>query len=280
MNEYREKLTNANRIIIKVGTSTLTHSEGRINLRFMDEIACVISDLLDTGKEVVLVSSGAIGVGASKLGLSGHPKDLPGRQASAAVGQCELMNMYNSFFSKYGRKVGQMLLTKEILFNEEIKRNTINTFEALFLNGVVPIVNENDTISVEELVDLDSEKSSSRKNGISFGDNDTLSAIVSAICNADLLIILTDTDGFYDDNPSKNPDANLISIVKNLDDEIRECAYDSDSEHGTGGFVTKLEAAKIATEAGIDLVIARGDNPAVVRQILAGEDKGTLFVAE
>ncbi len=279
MSEYRKKLTNAKRIVIKVGTSSLTHSEGRINLRFMEEIACVISDLLDKGKEIVLVSSGAIRVGATKLGFSNRPKDLPGRQAAASVGQCELMNIYSSFFSKYGRKVGQMLLTGEIIFNEEIKRNTINTFEALFSNGVVPIVNENDTISVEALVDLDGEKDGSSKK-IGFGENDTLSAIVATICKADLLIIFTDKDGFYDDNPSTNPDAKLISIVENLDDGIKKFAFGSDSEHGTGGFVTKLEAAKIAVEAGIDLVIAGGDNPAVVRQILAGEDKGTLFVAE
>jgi len=278
MENYREKIAKAKRIVVKIGTSTLTYETGRINLKKLDGIALMLTDLVNRGKEIVLVTSGAIGVGAARMLLEERPEELMERQAAAAVGQCELMNMYSTFFSKHGRTVGQMLLTKEIIRNEEMKRNALNTLELLTRKGIIPIINENDTISTDELMDV-RKVGSKVSSKVSFGDNDTLSAIVAVICRADLLIILTDRDGLYDSEPDENPDAKLIPIVRSINGSIENSAGGNGSKFGTGGFITKIKAAKIVMDSGIDMVIANGDDPMVIDDILAGRDVGTLFTS-
>ena len=268
MKMSREFLKEANRIVIKVGTSTLTYGNGKMNLKRMDEIALVLSDLLNKDKKIVLVTSGAISVGAAKLKLEKRPSTIPEKQAVAAVGQCELMNMYSTLFSKYGQTVGQILLTKKVIEDKISKNNVINTFEALFNKGILPIVNENDSVSIEEI-----------KHIRNFGDNDTLSAIVAKLCKADLLIILTDTDGLHDDDPGRNPKAKLISTVEKIDENIEKVAGEAVSKMGTGGFITKIHAAKLVTESGINMVIANGEKPAIINDILNGKKVGTLFNA-
>jgi len=267
----REELKNAHRIVIKVGTSTLTYETGKINFTRIDKLARIISDLSNQGKEVVLVTSGAIGVGVDKLKLPERPKSIREKQAVAAVGQCELMHMYSKFFSEYGHIVAQILLTRDIVSDETCSRNVVNTFETLLAKGIVPIVNENDSVSIVEL-------KVGQKD--TFSENDTLSAIVSKLIRADLLIILSDIDGFFDGDPRKNPDSKLLSIIEEITPEIECFADGAGTKRGTGGMVTKLKAAKIATKAGVNVVLTNGSHPESVMDIINGEEIGTIFVGK
>lgn len=263
MNIYDE-ISNAQRIVIKVGTSTLTYPTGKMNLKRMDRLAMVLSDLHNKGKEIILVSSGAIGVAVGKLGLKEKPSETRYKQAVAAVGQCELMYLYDKFFSAYNNTVAQILLTKEDVAIPRRKRNTQNTFNALIELGIIPIVNENDTIAVDE---------------IEFGDNDTLSAIVADFIDADLLVLFSDIDGLYDKDPHKDSDAKLIRTVTDID-SVRDLAGGVGSNRGTGGMITKLDAAEIATGAGINMIITNGENIDAMYDILEGNEVGTLFVSK
>ena len=249
-------------IVIKVGTSTLTYETGKLNLKRLDILSRIISDLKNSGKRVVLVSSGAIGVGMSKLGMTQRPQSVKEKQAIAAVGQCELMSIYDRLFAEYGTVVAQILLTKDVLTNKERNDNIINTFNVLLDKGIVPIVNENDSISIDE---------------IKFGDNDTLSSIVSKIVNADTLIILSDIDGLYNKNPREYTDAKIIRQIDVIDNSVEEMASGAGSNRGTGGMITKITAAKMATETGTDVVIANGCDPHIIYDILDGEEIGTIF---
>ncbi len=251
-------------IVFKVGTSTLIHETGRLNLQRMEELVEVISDVMNRGNRVALVTSGAIGVGVGKLGLSSRPRDTAGKQAAATVGQCELMFMYDKMFSQYDHKVGQLLITKNDIADPRRHQNLVNAFEKLFDYGAIPIINENDAVAVEEIV---------------FGDNDSLSAEVAIVINADRLIMLTETDGLYDSNPFKNPEAKRISCVERIDDKVCACAGESTSSFGTGGMITKIHAAKRATEAGIETYVIGGSRPKDVYKLLEGEDVGTYFKA-
>ncbi len=255
------------RIVVKVGTSTLTYENGRVNLRRMEMLCKVLSDLHNSGKQIILVSSGAIGVGVGKLKLSRRPTETRYKQALAAVGQCEIMFLYDKFFGEYNNSVAQVLMTKNIITNDHSRQNVINTFQTLLEMGIIPIVNENDTVAIDELV------------GENFGDNDNLSAIVADILGADLLIILTDIDGLYDCDPRKNANAKKIPIVTHIDDEIRKMAGGSGSNRGTGGMTTKITAAAVATSAGINCCVMSGENPQNIYRLIEGEQMGTLFTA-
>lgn len=257
-------LKNSKRVVIKVGTSTLTYETGKTNLRRMERLVRVLADLSNSGIEVALVTSGAIGVGVGKLGLREKPKDTPSRQAAATVGQCELMFMYDKLFSEYGNVIGQLLITKSDVDDDERKNNLINSFEKLFEFGAIPIINENDSVAVEEIV---------------FGDNDTLSATVAKLINADALVILTDIDGLYSANPRENESAKLIPVVEEITDEIYALADGKGSSRGTGGMVTKLHAAKIATNVGIDTVIMNGSEPEDLYRLFDGRQVGTHFLS-
>ncbi len=258
-------ISNAKRIVVKVGTSTLTYETGKINIRRMVKLCSVLADLHNSGKEVVLVTSGAIGVGVGKLGLKERPKDIPGRQAAATVGQCELMFMYDKFFGENGVKTGQLLITKSDIEDDKRRENLENTFEKLFEYEVVPIINENDSVATEELV---------------YGDNDSLSAIVARLIKADALIILSDIDGLFDENPNENPDARLIPVVKEINDEIKALCGGAGTNRGTGGMITKINAAEIATEAGIPTVVMNGTAPQDIYKLIDGHSIGTLFTAK
>jgi len=264
MEDIRDKLQHSKKIVIKVGTSTLTYDNGKVNFTRIDRLARVVSDLSNQGLEVVLVTSGAIGIGVDRLKLPEKPKSIREKQAVAAVGQCELMHIYSKFFSEYGHIVGQILLTRDVIEDDNRRQNVINTFESLLEKGIIPIVNENDSVSVEE---------------IKFGENDTLSAIVAKLINADLLIILSDIDGFYESDPKKSPEAKIISAIYSITPEVEKRAGGAGTMRGTGGMKTKLYAAKIATAAKIDMVIASGKNPEIVMDILQGKDVGTIFVS-
>ena len=253
------------RIVVKVGTSTLTYENGKINLRRVDTLCKVLSDLRNCGHDVVLVSSGAIGVGMGKLSLPKRPTSTREKQALAAVGRCELMFMYDKFFSEYNNTVAQVLLTKYSVDNSHKKENVLNTFNTLLNMGIIPIVNENDTVAIDEL------------EGNNFGDNDMLSAIVATLVQADTLIILTDIDGLYTDNPRTNPDASHIDVVDEITDEIMHMAHGSGSNRGTGGMATKLNAAKCVTDQGIDCIVLNGDDPHTLYDVLNGTQTGTLF---
>ena len=250
------------KIVIKVGTSTLTHATGKINIRRVESLCRVISDLKNAGHEIVLVSSGAIGMGVGKLMLKEKPDDMPTKQAASAIGQCELMYVYDNEFSKYNHMIGQILITKSDIENDENHLNFKNTVTKLLEFGVIPIINENDTISTDE---------------ISIGDNDTLGAIVTTSVKADLMIILSDINGLYTENPRTNKDAKLISDVENLDEHILAMGKESGSMLGTGGMHTKLNAAKIVTDCGIDTIIANGSNPDILYDIIEGKPTGTFF---
>ena len=263
----RKALKDSKRIVVKVGTSTLTYENGSVNLMRIEKLSRVISDICNMGKEVVLVSSGAIGVGVGKLRLEKKPETIREKQAVAAVGQCALMHIYNKFFGEYSHVVAQVLLTRDVLENERMKNNVCNTFDTLLKKGI--IVNENDAISIDEI-----------QNILNFGDNDNLSAIVSTLVNADTLIILSDIDGFYDSDPRTNEDSKMLKEVYEITPEIEECAGGAGSNRGTGGMVTKLSAAKVATSNGIDMILANGENPEILIDILNGEDIGTMFVAK
>lgn len=255
-------LKSAKRIVIKIGTSTLTYDTGRINIRRFEILCKVLADIKNSGREVILVSSGAVGVGVAKLGLPCRPSDTPSKQAAAAVGQCELMYLYDKLFVEKNHKVGQVLLTRDVFENSLRLKNAQNTFERLIEMGAIPIVNENDTVSTEEL---------------EFGDNDTLSAMVAAITNADALIILSDIDGLFEEDPRKNPDARLISRVCTIDSHIEEIAGGAGTANGTGGMSTKIAAAKIAMESSITMAIINGESPALLYDLLDGLPVGTIF---
>lgn len=255
-------LRDARRIVFKVGTSTLTHAGGRTNIRRLSKLCSVLADLKNAGYEVALVSSGAIGVGVGKLGLPGKPADTAGIQAAACVGQCELMFMYDKFFSEFSYNVGQLLITKADVDDPERRQHLIDAMERMFAFNVIPIINENDSVAVEEIV---------------FGDNDTLSAVVAKLCRADALVIITDIDGFYSADPNADPDARLIPIIEEITPEMRQAAGDPGTSRGTGGMVTKLRAAGIATEAGIDTVIMNGADPTDIYKLVDGRSIGTYF---
>ena len=261
--DIREKIKNSRRIVVKLGTSTITYPQnGRINLKRVNEIAWVLSDIVNEGKNVVLVSSGAIGVGSTRLNFSERPKEVKKKQAAAAVGQAVLMQIYQSFFNEYNRNVAQILLTKDDINIKQRRTNIENTFETLFDMGVIPIVNANDTISTEE---------------IEFSDNDRLSALVAEIVNADLLIILTDIDGLYDKDPKYNEFAKRISYIEKITDDVISMAGENGSKYSVGGMITKIEAAKICNDNNINMIIANGENPKIINKLINGEDIGTFF---
>lgn len=262
INNRKEYLKNVKRIVVKVGSSSLTHSTGLLNLNRIENLVRQLSDAHNRGVEVILVSSGAIAAGIGKLGLKVRPKTIPEKQAAAAVGQGILLHMYEKLFSEYGKVVGQILLTREDISHRMRYLNASNTFYALLEQGVIPIVNENDAIVVDE---------------IKFGDNDTLSAMVATLVNADLLILLTDIDGLYDSNPKNNPDAKFIHYVDEITEEIIAAADGAGSSLGTGGMITKINAGKIATSSGSSMIIVNGDAPNILNRILDGEEVGTFF---
>ena len=253
------------RIVIKVGTSTLTHKTGRLNIRRMERLVKTLADIQNSGREIILVSSGAIGLGMSKMGLRERPKDTPMKQACAAVGQCELMYMYDKLFGEYNLNVAQILLTRYILETPR-KNNVENTFYKLIEHNIIPVVNENDTVAIDELE-------------LAVGENDSLAAHVGMICHADLLIIMSDIDGFFDGDPRSNPDAKLIPVVDKIDDRIRALAGDAVSGLGSGGMITKINAAEIAMDAGFDMAIINGRNPNILYDLFDGKQVGTVFLA-
>ena len=254
------------RIVVKVGTSTLAHPTGRLNIQRMEKLCKDLSDLKNMGHEIILVSSGAIAMGFGKLNLSERPKDVPTKQASAAVGQCELMYIYDKLFTEYNHTVAQLLITAPDIEEGGVrKQNFHNTLARLLELGALPVINENDTISTEEF-------------GI--GDNDTLSAIVAVTIQADLLILLSDIDGLFDGDPRKNPDAKLIDTVEKIDEHIISLGGGSGSNLGTGGMATKLRAAQMAPAAGCEMVIANGQSPEVLYDVAAGTRVGTRFLAK
>lgn len=251
-----------NRVVIKVGTSTLTYKTGHLNIRRIENLVKVISDLKNSGVEIVLVTSGAIGVGVSKIGLSQKPTDIPTKQAAASIGQCELMYMYDMQFNKYNHVVSQVLLTRYTVEDEKSHTNATNTLNRLLELGVIPIINENDTVSTDE---------------IEFGDNDTLSAIVAGLVQAEKLIILSDIDGLYTANPQKDPNAKLIPLVEEINDYIRSIAGGAGSALGTGGMTTKIHAAERMMKNGGDMHIINGDDPYLLYDVMDGKQVGTLF---
>ena len=252
------------RIVVKVGTSTLAHATGRLNIRHVEELVKVLSDLKNAGHEIILVSSGAIGMGVGKLNLPGRPADMPTKQAAAAVGQCELMYTYDKLFSQYNHTVAQILLTGEDVDHQDRRQNFENTMARLLELGALPIINENDTIATEE---------------IKVGDNDTLGAIVACSVKADLLVLLSDIEGLYTADPRKDPDARLIPVVEEVTSDIQALAGGVGSSLGTGGMATKLRAAKLVTAVGCDMVITNGEQPGRLYDIAQGKHVGTRFLA-
>lgn len=259
-----------NRIVIKVGTSTLTNDLGKSDLRAFDRIACVLSDIQNMGYEVILVSSGAIAVGTNKLNMKERPASMRMKQAAAAVGQCSIMYLYDKFFNDYDKTIAQILLNAEDIQQEEKKENLTNTFNALLEMGIIPVVNENDSVSYTEI------ESDERL----FGDNDMLSAVVAVLCRAKRLIILSDIDGLYDGDPRLHANARIIERVEQIDDTIYALAGGAGSRRGTGGMRTKLQAASLATAQGIDTVITNGKRPQALYDIVNGINAGTLFVGK
>ena len=255
------------RVVIKLGTSTLAHKTGKLNIRRMTNLVRVISDLHNAGREIIMVSSGAVGLGAGKLGLPEKPKDTKTKQAVAAIGQCELMHVYDDMFAKYSVTVAQILLTKAIINNPSHCDNFMNTVEKLVGMDVIPIVNENDTIAIDELE-------------LEIGENDSLSALVAELSRADLLLILSDIDALYDDDPRSNPDAKPIPLVEKITPEIEAVAGGAGTSLGTGGMSTKITAAKIATNAGIDMIIMNGRDPEKLYDLFEDKEIGTLFKAQ
>lgn len=266
--QIRARLASASRVVIKVGTSTITHDNGRFNLANMEHLCRSIANQMNHGREVILVSSGAIGVGVGRLRLKEKPRSIRDKQAIAAVGQCELMSMYSRLLTDYNYIVAQVLLTKDDIDDLHTRANIVNTFESLLEKDILPIVNENDTVSTREIY----------HNG-TFGDNDALSAIVAVLVKADLLIILTDIDGLYTRDPRAHSDASLISFVDQISDSIEDSAGDEGTKRGTGGMRSKILAARIATVAGVDTVIANGSVARIIDEVLAGQTVGTLFAA-
>lgn len=260
-------IRNKKRIVIKLGTSTLTHKTGKLNIRRMTNLTRVLSDIQNAGHEIILVSSGAVGLGVGKLNLPERPKDTPGKQAAAAVGQCELMHIYDEMFAKYSITVAQILLTKTIISMPDRVKNVRNAIDTLTRLNCIPIVNENDTVAIDELE-------------LEIGENDSLSAVVASIAGAEALIILSDIDGLYDSDPHTNPDAKIIPVVEEIDGYIEKIAGGAGSSLGSGGMATKINAAKIATAAGVDMVIMNGKNPEDLYRLFDGEELGTYFPAK
>ena len=261
---FREALKKAKRIVVKVGTSTITYANGKRNFSQIDRLARELSDLQNQGKEMILVSSGAVAVGVDRLGLPAKPSTIPGKQACAAVGQGVLMHTYEKFFADYGQIVAQVLITRTEAIDRHRYTNCRNTFMTLLQQGVIPIVNENDVVALDEL---------------KIGDNDNMSALVAGIVDADLVIILSDIDGLYTANPATHPEATLVHTVQEITPEIEASAGGVGSSRGTGGMATKIQAAKAATNSGIQLVIASGTEKNAIPRILQGEEIGTLFVS-
>lgn len=260
-----ELMKDKKRIVVKVGSSTLTHSEtGDMNLEKMERLVRVLTDWSNAGKEVVLVSSGAIAVGRKTMNITTRPKEQDVKQACAAIGQSRLMMVYQRLFAEYNKIPAQVLITKDTMINDTMRHNARNTFSKLLDMGAIPIVNENDTVATDE---------------IEFGDNDTLSAIVAALIQADLLIILSDQDGLFTDDPRKNPDARLVEEISYISDELESMAKGAGTDIGTGGMATKVSAARIANDAGADMVITNGADMNNLRRVLEGEKNGTLFLA-
>ena len=265
---YRELLKDKKRVVIKVGSSSLIHKEtGRLDLRKLEVLVREISDLHNQGKDVVLVTSGAVAVGSAALGLNERPRELKVKQACSAVGQARLMMIYQKLFAEYNQMAAQILMTKNTMVNNLNRMHARNTFEELLTLNTIPVVNENDSISSFELEALDS-----------FGDNDTLSAVIAALIGADLLILLSDIDGLFTDDPNTNPDAKFIDTVEKLDEKLKSKGKGPGSKVGTGGMATKLTAAEIATAAGADMVIANGGDFHVIHKVMEGRNYGTLFV--
>jgi len=259
-----------NRIVVKVGTSTLTNDLEKSDLRSFDRIACVLSDVQNMGYEVILVSSGAIAVGTNKLQMKTRPTSLRLKQAAAAVGQCSIMYLYDKFFNDYDKTIAQILLNAEDMKIEEKKENLTNTFDTLLEMGIIPVVNENDSVSYTEIESEDK----------IFGDNDMLSAVVAILCRAQKLVILSDINGFYDSDPRFHPNAKLIERITEIDEGVQSLAGGAGSQRGTGGMKTKLQAAKLATAQGIDTIITNGKNPSALYEIVKGGSVGTLFVGK
>ena len=257
------------RIVVKVGTSTLAHESGRMNIRRVENLCKVLSDMKNADCQIVLVSSGAIGMGVGKLGLSGRPQDMPGKQAAAAVGQCELMYTYDKLFGQYNHTVAQILLTAEDIHDSRHSAHVHDNLEQLLAWNILPVVNENDAVSIDEI-------------GVhtTIGENDTLAAYVARLVQADMLVLLSDINGLYTADPRKDPNATLIPVVQKITPDILELAGGTGSALGSGGMATKLKAAQIATQAGIDMVIANGQNPESLYGLLEGENIGTRFVGE
>ncbi|MCM1144915.1 MAG: glutamate 5-kinase [Blautia sp.] len=259
-----------NRIVVKVGTSTLTNEIGQNDLQAFDKLACVLSDIQNRGYEVVLVSSGAIAVGVNKLGMEKKPEAMRLKQAAAAVGQCRIMFLYDKFFGDYDKTIGQILLNAEDIEKEDKKENLINTFNTLLEMNVIPVVNENDSVSYFEI------ESKERL----FGDNDMLSAVVAILCQASKLIILSDIEGFYDKDPRLFPEAKLIATIEHIDESIYQTAGGAGTRRGTGGMRTKLQAASLAVNQGIETIITNGKHPERIYDIMAGKEVGTRFVGK
>lgn len=259
-----------NRIVVKVGTSTLTNEMGKSDLRSFDRLVCVLSDIQNMGFEVILVSSGAIAVGASKLNMKTRPTSMKLKQAAAAVGQCSIMYLYDKFFGDYDKTIAQILLSAEDIEHEEKKENLTNTFDALLEMGIIPVVNENDSVSYTEI------ESEERL----FGDNDMLSAVVAILCRAKRLVILSDIEGFYDSDPRLHPNAKLISRIEQIDDSVYKLAGGAGSRRGTGGMKTKLQAAQLAMSQGIDTIITNGKKPDAIYEIIKAGSVGTLFAGK
>ena len=255
----------AMRIVVKIGTSTLAYATGQLNIRRVEALCKTMSDIRNAGHELILVSSGAIGMGVGKLGLRARPRDIPTKQAAAAVGQCELMYIYDKLFSEYHHTVAQLLITADNLSNETRHANFTNTLNRLLELGVVPVINENDTVATDEIV---------------IGDNDTLAARVAESVGANLLVLLSDIDGLYTADPHEDPTAKLLPVVRRVDDSIRALAGVSSTDQGTGGMVTKLRAAEICLSCGCEMVIANGNEPTLLYDIVAGKPVGTRFVRE
>ena len=250
------------RIVVKIGTSTLTHSTGQLNIRRVEALCKTMSDIRNAGHEVILVSSGAIGMGVGKLGLRQRPQDIPTKQAAAAVGQCELMYVYDKLFSEYHHTVAQLLITADNLTSETRHANFTNTLNRLLELGALPIINENDTVATDEIV---------------IGDNDTLAALAARSVGADLLVLLSDIDGLYTADPHSDPNAELLPVVNRVDEDIRKLAGVSSTAQGTGGMITKLRAAEICLECGCEMVITNGNNPGNLYDIVDGRNVGTRF---
>jgi len=254
--------THCRRIVVKIGSSTLTHSTGRLNIKRIEALVSAISDIKNSGREVVLVSSGAVSAGVARLNLDPYPTTAEEKQAVAAVGQADLIKLYERLFSSFGHTIGQILMTKDVVDNESRLKQAKNTFFRLLEMGCVPVVNENDSISIEE---------------IKFGGNDTLSSYVAIVCEAELIINMSDVDGLYTKDPNKFDDAELVSRIDEIDDKIRSYAGGAGSNRGTGGMITKIKAAQIAAGEGIPTLIINGNNPASLYNIMEGEKIGTYF---